>query len=136
MPLITWSDAAYSVKNSTIDSQHKRLIEMINELNEAMASRNGFDVTDRVIEKTLEYTFYHFQNEEALMDKFSYPEMAHHITQHETFRKKIATLKKQAGEHVGTVPRELLLYLRDWLLNHIIHVDKKLGAFLQEQGQE
>jgi hemerythrin len=134
MSLITWSDAKYSVQNSTIDDQHKRLIEMINELNDAMMSRKGFEITNQVLNKTLDYTYYHFQNEADLMAKFSYPEMEQHLAQHQAFKTKVTTLKRQADEGDGSVPRELLIYLRDWLLNHIVHVDKKLGLFLGEQS--
>lgn len=135
MPLITWNDKIYSVKNSMIDTQHQQLIALINELNEAMSSRNGYDVTAKVLEKTLDYTFYHFQEEEGLMERFAYPEIVQHKAQHEAFRTKVNVLLKQNKEHVGTVPRELLIYLRDWLLNHIVQIDKKLGQYLIEQGQ-
>ncbi len=135
MPLITWNETTYGVKNNLIDSQHQQLIALINELNEAMSSRNGYEVTAKVLEKTLEYTYYHFQEEEALMARFDYPEMAQHKIQHEAFRTKVNLLLRQNQERVGTVPRELLIYLRDWLLNHIVQIDKKLGQYLIEQGQ-
>jgi hemerythrin len=135
MPLITWNETTYGVKNSLIDSQHQELIALINELNEAMASRSGYEVTAKVLEKTLDYTYYHFQEEEGLMARFAYPDIVQHQAQHEAFRTKVNVLLKQNKEHVGTVPRELLMYLRDWLLNHIVQTDKKLGQYLSEQGQ-
>lgn len=135
MPLITWNETTYGVQNHLIDSQHQQLIALINELNEAMASRNGFEITAKVLEKTLEYTFYHFQEEEALMERSAYPEIVPHKAQHEAFRTKVYVLMRQNKESVGSVPRELLIYLRDWLLNHIVQTDKKLGKYLIEQGQ-
>jgi hemerythrin len=136
MSLIKWNEATYGVQNSTIDSQHKRLIEMINELNDAMSSRNGFEITHQILEKTLDYTYYHFQNEADLMEKFSYPEKEQHLSQHRAFKIKVATFRQRDQAHDGMVPRELLIYLRDWLLNHILLTDKKLGAFLLEQGEK
>jgi hemerythrin len=130
MALIIWDDAKFSVKNSTIDSQHQRLVEMINELNEAMASRKGFDITNRVLEKAVAYTVYHFQTEEELMEKFAYPDRAAHKAQHEAFKAKVTALKRDFSEHDASVPRELLSYLRDWLTQHIVTVDRELGTFL------
>lgn len=136
MSLIKWNDETFSVQNATIDSQHKQLIDMINELNDAMTSRNGFEITSQILEKTLDYTYYHFQNEADLMEKFSYPEKEGHLAQHQAFKIKVATFRRRDQAHDGIVPRELLIYLRDWLTNHILLTDKKLGAFLLEQGEK
>ena len=132
MSLIAWSDAKFSVKNPTIDSQHQRLVEMINELNEAMASRKGFDTTNKVLEKAVAYTVYHFQTEEELMEKFAYPGRAAHKAQHEAFKTKVAALQRDFSEHDASVPRELLSYLREWLTQHIVTVDRELGTFLMD----
>ena len=107
---------------------------MINELSNAMASRKGFEITNQVLDKTIEYAGYHFQTEEALMEQFSYPGMEKHKATHEAFRIKVTALKRQLDEHVATVPQELLEYLRSWLINHITIVDKELGLFLVQKG--
>lgn len=130
MSLIVWEDAKLSVKNPTIDSQHQRLVEMINELNEAMASRRGFEITHRVLEKAVAYTVYHFQTEEDLMDKYAYPASAAHKAQHRAFTTKVTSLAQNFNEHDASVPRELLNYLRNWLTQHIVTVDQELGTFL------
>jgi len=134
MALIIWNNSQYGVQNDTIDEQHKQLVEMINELSDALTSKKGFEITDGVLQKTLDYTYYHFSTEEALMEKYAYPEIKSHKTQHETFKTKITLLQREHRDHVATVPRELLVFLREWLINHITHVDKKLGLFLVQQG--
>jgi hemerythrin len=134
MSLITWSDSKYSVQNNTIDSQHKRLIEIINELNDAMMSRKGFEITDQVLKKTLDYTVYHFETEEALMEKFSYSGLEQHRAAHISFQTKVISLTHKFEDYDAAVPRELLEYLRAWLTNHITVVDKELGLFLLGKG--
>lgn len=134
MALIVWNSALYGVQNSTLDEQHMQLIEMINELSDALTSKKGFEVSDQVLEKTLNYTYYHFSAEEALMDEYAYPDAKTHKSQHETFKAKVIAMQRESREHVATVPRELLVFLREWLLNHIAHVDKKLGLYLTKQG--
>jgi hemerythrin-like metal-binding protein len=136
MSLITWKDELHSVQHTTIDNQHKRLVEMVNELNDAMSSRKGYDVTNAILQKAVEYTVYHFKTEEDLMKEFSYPGMEEHKAEHQAFILKVTSLKLDFNQGVGTVPRELLGYLRDWLANHITDTDKKLGLFLLGQGSD
>jgi hemerythrin len=133
MPLIIWEDAIFSVQNSAIDSQHKRLVAMINTLGEAMTSRRGYEIANTVLNQTLDYANYHFQTEEDLMDKFSFPGRQQHKAAHEAFRLKVAQLQQQEAGLDILVPRELLMFLSEWLIKHIASTDKELGLFLLER---
>lgn len=128
--MIIWKDEIHSVHNETIDTQHKRLVEMINELDQAVTSGKEYQIVNKVLEQALEYTVYHFQTEEDLMEQASFPEREQHTAEHEAFKRKVKQLQKRETNLDILVPIELLMYLRNWLTKHIQSSDKDLGLFL------
>ena len=72
----------------------------------------------------------HFRHEENLMTESGYPDSHDHILAHRQLETQIANLITQvdAGEPVFTL--ELVEFLKNWLLNHILTMDKNLGAHL------
>lgn len=129
MTLITWSDA-YSVNSAEMDAQHKKLVGMINDLHDAMKDGNGKESLGRTLDGLIDYAGMHFADEEKLMAKVNFAELPAHKLEHEAFVKK--ALKLQADFHSGEVVMSFTVmeFLKDWLLNHILKVDKKYGANL------
>jgi len=68
-----WSDVL-SVGIDEIDSQHKALVYLVNEMHEAIHQRHGTDVTRDVLYKLADYTKIHFAVEETLMRILGYPD--------------------------------------------------------------
>ena len=66
MPLISWNDTL-SVGIPTIDAQHRKLVDTLNDLHSAMLSGNARQITGSILAKLLEYTRQHFASEEAMM---------------------------------------------------------------------
>lgn len=131
--LITWKDE-YSVGVAELDRQHRGLIEMIGELHEAMMEGRGGDVMGDILERLVEYTKVHFGAEEAYFAEFDYPGTAMHIAEH---RKLIAEVDRYIGdfrEKKTILSVELLVFLTDWLSNHIIASDKLYGPYLNAKG--
>jgi hemerythrin len=77
MELIQWNNNL-SVGIAEIDSQHQRLIKLINDLNDAMRVGKGKDVTGKIINELTNYTLTHFTKEESYFAKYAYPETDAH----------------------------------------------------------
>ena len=92
MALINWSDNL-SVNVAEIDLQHKKLISMVNELNEAMLVGRGKDVLGKIISGLAAYTATHFKTEETYFARFGYPETAEHNKEHAAFIQKVSEFK-------------------------------------------
>lgn len=105
-----------------IDTQHKRIIDFINELADACQTGNTAE-TEHVMEGLLNYTITHFEFEEALQEKAGYPFLKAHRRIHEIFMKKVADIRLRAaqGENVA---QELLKLLNGWLISHIKGEDR------------
>jgi hemerythrin len=133
MALFTWNDS-YSVKVAQCDQQHKRLFEIINELADAMRTGQGNEILGKTVAQLLDYTRTHFRQEEELMKKAGYPDLAAHQAMHQKFVAEVegAIRKAQAGQAVNSI--QLLNMLRDWLVNHIQKVDKQYSAYLNAAG--
>lgn len=82
----------------------------------------------------LQYTRTHFQQEEALLRKANYPQLAPHQEQHRKFVADIEALERetQSGHTANSI--KVLNLLRDWLLNHIQKTDKQYSAHLNGAG--
>ncbi len=105
-----------------IDSQHKRIIDFINELDDASTTGDK-DKTAHVMEGLLNYTITHFEFEEALMEKASYVFLKAHKRIHEIFMKKVAAIRDRAHQGENVAP-ELLKLLKLWLTSHIKGEDR------------
>ncbi len=135
MPLFEWNDALYSVGVKTIDDQHKKLVEMLNELHEAQRHGQSAGVTNQVLSDLIAYTDYHFRTEEDLMrNNHEYPDYRKHKAKHDTLRQTALGLQADFRSGKRAVSVELSHFLRDWLALHIQGTDKQLGVFLNSRG--
>lgn len=126
--------AEYSVKVAGIDSQHKKLIQLLDSLNTAMTEGRGKQVLDQVLSELFTYAENHFQTEEQYFEKYAYPDAAQHVMQHNDFRKKVSELKTKFDSGNLLVTVELLNYLYDWVGQHILKTDMKYSDFLNSKG--
>jgi hemerythrin-like metal-binding protein len=133
MALFVWNNS-YSVKVELCDAQHKKLFAIINDLAEAMCTGKGKAVVNQTVGELVQYTRTHFQQEEALLRKANYPQLASHQELHRKFMSDVEALQKQARQGTSANAVEVLDMLRDWLLNHIQKTDKAYSGFLNAAG--
>jgi hemerythrin-like metal-binding protein len=135
MSLITWSDK-YSVGVEEIDTQHKKLIQLINGLHDHMIAGDAKDIMGKVLDRIIEYTGFHFGTEERLMSEFAYPQSPAHLHEHKKLVDTAVDLQNKFRSGKAQITMETSIFLRDWLQNHILETDKLFGAYLNSQGVE
>jgi hemerythrin len=133
MALFEWT-ATYSVGVTVIDEQHKRLIALINQLHQAMSAGAAKEIMSQVLAELVEYTVYHFGTEERLFIEQKYPQTTVHLAQHEDFKRTIQALQNEYAAGKLGISIETMHFLKNWLNDHILKVDKLAGAFLVSQG--
>ena len=133
MALITWNPAL-SVDVELFDEQHKKLIDMINDVHDAMKVGKGNDVLGAILSGLVAYTATHFADEERLMDAHDYPDRAQHKLEHRRLVRQVIDLQKilEAGRTVQTL--DVMMFLKDWLVKHIQGNDSRYGAFFNDRG--
>ena len=130
--LIVWDDSI-QFGIDTIDRQHHRLVDLINNLHGAMRRRSGKTVMGPILEALAEYTVRHFEEEEQLMAKADFTELAGHKRLHEKLVGQVMEFKNQFESGSTTVTMDLMNFLSDWLVNHIKGVDRKYLPALKGQ---
>jgi hemerythrin-like metal-binding protein len=130
-------DESFVTGIAKIDEQHKILVDTLNEANARLGDIPNPELLGEITRNLLSYALYHFETEEALMQANDYaatcPEdSARHHREHRDFSQTVVNLRKgiQAGQLVDR--QTLITFLSEWLVNHILHTDKKLGAWLAE----
>jgi hemerythrin len=133
MALFTWNDS-YSVKVALCDQQHKNLFDIINRLADAMRMGKGDEIVSKTVGELLQYTRTHFTQEEALLKRANYPQLAPHQEQHKKFVADVEGLLQQTREGRAANSIQVLNLLRDWLVNHIQRTDKAYSDCLNAAG--
>ena len=132
MPLFTWTDKV-AVGNAEIDSQHKQLFAMFNDLHEAM---NGgkHEETKRILNGLTKYTVDHFSMEQNLMARHPYPGEAKHREAHKRFIDQIKIYQSDVESKTLTTTLNLAQFLKDWLVGHIAAIDTEFAKHLRDKG--
>lgn len=133
MAIFTWNDS-YSVGVNTIDVQHRKLVDMINKLNDAMSQGNGNLVLAGTFSDLLKYAATHFAVEETFMRKFNYPLFPQHKAEHDKLTQKAVMLKKELDDGKIAMSVQTIVFLKDWLINHILRTDKMYSTCFNENG--
>lgn len=124
-------DTSHLIGVAEIDEQHRKLVNMVNEVNRAVKDACSEDALKSHLTALLAFTRQHFDTEHGLMLEYGYPGMDTHDHQH-------MELLKQAEQLVErmTPGDELILLqtLKDWLIGHILNSDKPMGAYLVSRG--
>ncbi|HVT98349.1 MAG TPA: bacteriohemerythrin [Acidobacteriaceae bacterium] len=127
-------DNSYSVKVAVCDEQHMKLFDIMNELANAMRMGKGREAVDSTLNQLLEYTQTHFRDEEALLEKTNYPQLAAHQQMHRMFVSKVQSMQTLARSGKRTSAMQVLQLGREWLVNHIQKADKQYSAHLNAAG--
>lgn len=131
---IEWNDS-YATGVTEIDQQHRILINTLNEANAKLADNDSLEFVEQITQDLLSYALYHFETEEALMQEYGYRESSsgeaeQHLQQHRSFSGKVVTVRDNLRAGIPIAREDLIAFLNNWLLNHILNTDKKLGAFI------
>lgn len=129
MPYLAWEDH-FSVGLAEMDHQHKKLIEIANALYDSMKAGNSKEILSQVFNELVEYTKYHFTAEEALMDKYQFPELANHRTQHAELARQVIDYQAKFQQGALFISIDVMNFLKDWLVNHILQMDQKYGQYI------
>jgi len=118
----------YYLGLDTIDAEHKRLFEIAEEAyklqNDEFVS-DKFDYIVKILEELKDYTAFHFSNEEKYMESIQYKKMFSHKIEHQDFIEKLNQLDwDEIEKDQDKAISEILSYLNDWLINHILYTDK------------
>lgn len=133
MPILQWSDK-YSVKVKELDDQHRKLIDLVNELHDGMSSGKSREVMGGVLDGLVKYTVGHFATEEQYMSRLKYPGELAHKAEHKKLVDQVAKFQKDYQNGQAALSLEIMNFLKSWLTGHIQSTDMKYSQFFNEKG--
>ena len=122
--LIEWS-SSLSLDLPEIDAQHQVLVQLINDLHSAMLDRAPREVLGEVIDRLIEYTGNHFGTEEHYFIQAGYLQAVAHKQTHWEFVEKVQGFKRDFEARKVMLSMEVMAFLKDWLIEHIMGTDRK-----------
>jgi len=133
MAILTWSDQ-FELGIPSVDKQHHRLVEILNQLDEVVAIGSEPKQIQELIGALIDYTEYHFEHEEYLMQESAYDQKKYsaHKLEHEAFIQRIKQSQKTVREDPDCVSNNLIDFLVKWLMDHILFCDKQMAQELTQ----
>ena len=123
--------AQYSTGITFIDDEHKELFRIIGEVHRPIVHdyvHDKYDEIVRLLEELKNYTKFHFGDEEEYMEAIHYEGLEAQKKAHDAFISRLEGMDLEyVDDNQQKTLEELLEFLVSWLVNHILHMDKKIG---------
>ena len=129
---IPWQ-AEYEVGIVTIDKQHQELVEVANEIAQAVAA-GEVEGVGYALDYLLGYVKYHLGMEDEVMERTGYQGYAEHQDEHQRFTAQILKIRGEFDQGDPSAAGQAAQLLLDWLLRHIGKTDRQLADFLKERS--
>lgn len=120
-----WNDR-YLIGSEEVDSQHRYLFELANQLVEATRD----DEITRLLMLFYQHAREHFSNEEALMKRADYPGYLMHVEAHNQMLSKLVDISQTIQQKQWN-PSDIKVFVTRWVLVHILEDDMPLGEYLK-----
>jgi len=125
---IVWNKS-FETGIDEVDAQHQRLVEIINSLAEGIGHASMKDLQG-ILSDLKEYAQYHFRTEEGIMEASAYPGLEDHKAEHSTFVDQILLFDLDVILASEGLAWDMFHFLRGWLTNHILVVDRQFSTSL------
>lgn len=128
-----WNDR-YSVGVQIIDDQHKKLFSTMNELLDGLERRMSEQHLAKIARDLIDYKKQHFATEEKYFDQFHYEDKEAHKVKHWEFSQKLDELNFKNPDFSLTYAYELVAFLEDWFVEHVMKEDQRYVECFHENG--
>ncbi|MBF0110288.1 MAG: bacteriohemerythrin [Magnetococcales bacterium] len=119
-----------------VDEDHKKLVEMVNDLHRAMKEEEGSNKVGAIIDGLVDYAKTHFTREMDMLRKYDYPEVEGHSGKHDRLVARLKELSEKYHQGEFTVVMDLLALAKDWLVEHILRTDMRYVDHVKQRGQQ
>ena len=136
MEKIEWKPD-YETGSEGTDNQHKRLVELFNRLHEGVEESHGEEEIGEYLKALEDYAAFHFDFEEAHLKKLPEEIYYSHKEEHDQFRTISRKIYAEIHDkHNKPALYELILYLEEWINQHIQFSDRfHMKNVIKERGQ-
>ena len=132
---VQWS-ASLETGIEEVDRQHRELFDRVNKLLSAFAQGRGREEIGRMLDFLGNYVVEHFAAEERIMLEHNYPGYPFHKAEHVRLTEELTHLKEKAALEGPSVGLQIRINrtLIQWLVNHVMTVDKGMADFIKRKN--
>jgi len=132
--LLEWGDNM-KIGIGSIDKQHEKLVGMLNDLYAGFVSGKAKEVMGPILDGLVDYTSTHFRYEEDIFDRTNYADVVAHKREHHNLVKKVLEIQARfKNDPTNVLSQDVMGFLRDWLMNHILGTDKHYVPHMKANG--
>ena len=120
--------------NELIDNEHKELIARVNKLVESCEKGTEKTTAVKTLDFLMDYTEFHFSDEEKLQQEVGYDKLDQHKEQYEAFKKAVDELRQMLEEEEGPTDAFVAAVnknISQWLVEHIQGWDKAVAEYIR-----
>lgn len=137
--MFVWSEK-FETQIEIVDTQHKKLVELLNKLCMATEARTlDEDLLNDILSQLVKYAEQHFADEEQLMEecKVSEKHTILHQMEHRSFIYDIQRMRSYFSLDIEIVEvgERLVQFIVAWLTYHILGLDKIMAAQIKDIKQ-
>jgi hemerythrin len=129
-----WDQRKLALNIKEIDNQHKELVYILMQVSDlkktGVSPNRDLIQLPILIKKLFYYSKFHFESEESLMREIEYPDLQKHIKIHLEFIDAVKNFAFKFKARETNLTDEVLLFLKDWTINHILDEDAKIKTYL------
>jgi len=130
-----WGDK-YLIGIEQLDEHHKHLYDLLRESYDLLVLKNNNDGRiGKVLDSMSDYATYHISTEEDWMHDLKYPKQTEHTQEHLEFVHRVSEFSNNFKNGTEHLTLEIVTFLREWLVNHIMTLDKEFAAFISNEAR-
>lgn len=133
MPKLEWLDS-FELGVPEIDGDHRAMLDLMKAVQSAMAASDR-KTGEQLLDRLLVFAEGHFDREQALLERWGYPEAETHATYHWNLLLRAVAVRQACAEiESQTSFNECSEEMLSFLVDDVVRGDMKLKSFLEEAG--
>jgi len=124
----------YKLNIKEIDDQHEYFVGILDKLYEAIIHNSPREELGQLLKMLTGYAVDHFNTEEKYFAEFNYEGTAEHKIKHQELKDKVLDFQKKFEENSGDISVDLIDFLEDWLVDHLLNLDQKYVECFHQHG--
>ncbi len=127
MALMEWTEAL-QLGLADIDAQHKKLVDIINQLDDAIHAGQDVQILGGILGNLLDSAKSHFEFEENMLRGKGYKPYPGHKAEHDALTEKLGFMHQAFVANQAPDNQQVVMFLKIWLEEHIMETDKAYVA--------
>lgn len=128
MGFMNW-ESKYELGIDEMDQQHQKWLEILNQFYDQLNGENINQKIVKMVDQVIDYTEFHFSEEEKFLDQLNYPMLGEQKEMHEQICETIKSFKQELEQEKMIISTRITRELKRWFTEHILHEDKKYADY-------